>query len=100
MTHVRVWKFRPSEGRADEFAKAYSGDGAWVPLFGRASGFVGTLLLRPTKPGGWWLTLDRWASEADFHAFQRDFGEAYRALDAELEGVAGDEEFVGTFEED
>ena len=100
MTHFRVWKFKPAEGREGEFAKAYAGDGDWAPLFGKAPGFVGTLLLRPTETGGWWLTLDRWASEADFHAFQRDFGEEYCALDAELEGVAGDEEFVGAFEED
>ena len=100
MTHVRVWKFKPAEGREVEFAKAYAEDGDWAPLFKKGSGFVGMSLLKPTAPGGWWLTLDRWASEADFHAFQRDFGEEYRALDAELEGVAGDEEFVGTFEED
>jgi heme-degrading monooxygenase HmoA len=100
MTHVRVWKFRPPEGREDAFAEAYAGDGVWASLFGRASGFVGTSLMRPTEQGGWWLTLDRWASEGEFQAFQRDFGEEYRALDAELEGIAGDEEFVGTFEED
>ena len=100
MTHIRMWKFKPAEGREDEFAEAYAGDGVWAPLFERASGFVGTSLMRPTEQGGWWLTLDRWASEDDFHAFQRDFGDEYRALDAELEGVAGDEEFVGTFEED
>ena len=100
MTHVRVWKFRPAEGREDEFAEAYAGDGVWAPLFRRAPGFLDTALLRPTETGGWWLTLDRWKSEADFEVFQRDFGEEYRALDAEMEGVAGDEEFVGTFEED
>ena len=100
MTHMRVWKFRPAEGREDEFAEAYAGDGAWALLFGKASGFVGTSLMRPAEKGGCWLTLDGWASEADFEAFQRDYGEEYRALDAELEGVAGEEEFVGTFEED
>lgn len=100
MTHVRVWKFRPAEGREDEFVRAYRSDGAWAPLFGKAAGFTGTTLLRPTEPGGWWLTLDRWASEQDFAAFHREFSEEYRALDAQLEGVAGDEEFVGTFEED
>ena len=100
MTHVRVWKFRPAEGREDEFAEAYAGDGVWARLFAKGSGFVGTSLMRPTERGGWWLTLDRWRSEADFDDFQRDFGEEYRALDTELEGVAGEEHFVGTFEED
>jgi heme-degrading monooxygenase HmoA len=100
MTHARVWKFRPIEGREAQFAEAYSSDGVWSSLFGKANGFRDTALLRPSEPGGWWLTIDRWASEADFQAFQRDFGEEYRALDIELEGVAGEEDFVGAFEED
>ena len=100
MTHVRVWKFRPPEGHERAFADAYAGDGVWARLFGQAAGFVGTSLLRPTETGGWWLTMDRWATEADFQAFQRDFGQAYRNLDRKLKGVAGDEEFIGTFEED
>ena len=55
-------------------------------------------MLGPGDPGGWWLTIDGWDSLADFAAFNHDFGDAYRALDAELEGVAGEEEFVGAFE--
>lgn len=100
VTHVRVWKFRPPQGREQEFEQAYSGKGVWVELFGRTAGFRGTALFRPESAGGWWLTLDRWESAADFDAFQRDFGAEYRALDADLEGVAGEEEFVGAFEED
>lgn len=99
MTHVRVWKFRPPSGREPEFAAAYDGKGAWAALFSRAEGYRGTDLFRPLEPGGWWVTIDRWNSAADFDAFQRDFGEQYRALDAELEGVAGEEEFVGAFED-
>jgi hypothetical protein len=52
------------------------------------------------ETNGWWLTVDRWDTVNDFEAFQRDFGEEYRALDADLVGIAGDEEFVGAFEED
>ena len=99
MTHVRIWKFRPPPGREDAFAEAYGGDGAWARLFGKADGFIATALLAPAEPGGWWLTVDRWASEAHFAAFQHAFGEVYRALDAELECIAGEEEFVGAFEE-
>jgi heme-degrading monooxygenase HmoA len=99
VTHVRVWKFRPPGGRESEFARAYGAEGAWAELFGRADGYRGTQLLRPHEAAGWWLTLDRWRSFADFERFQDDFGAEYRALDGELEGVAGDEEFVGAFEE-
>jgi heme-degrading monooxygenase HmoA len=98
MTHHRIWKFRPAPGREEEFAVAYDGRGPWAALFGEARGYRGTDLLRPIEPGGWWMTIDRWDAQADFDAFQRDFGREYRALDAELEGVAGEEEFVGAFE--
>ena len=100
MAHVRVWKFRPPPEREREFAEAYSSDGQWAHLFARANGFIGTNLLRPTESGGWWLTIDRWQSAAAFEAFGHDFGDAYRELDTELEGVAGEEEFVGAFEDD
>jgi hypothetical protein len=99
MTHVRVWKFRPLEGHDEEFVRAYAGDGRWAQLFGQAAGYRGTTLLRPTEPRGWWLTLDRWAGKADFEKFGHDFREKYRALDAELQDIAGEEEFVGAFEE-
>ena len=100
MTHVRVWRFRPPAGGEQAFAEAYSGAGAWGQLFGKARGYRGTTLMRPVEAGGWWLTIDRWESAGDFEAFQDNLGDEYRALDAELEGVAGEEEFVGAFEED
>jgi heme-degrading monooxygenase HmoA len=99
MTHVRVWQFQPAPGREEEFRRAYAGDGPWARLFGRATGFVGTTLLGPAEPGGPWLTLDRWQSREAFDAFQREHGDVYRKLDAELEGVAGAETFIGAFEE-
>lgn len=99
MAHVRVWKFRPPAEGEDAFRNAYSAGGVWAELFGKAPGFIGTSLLRPVESDGWWLTIDRWESLSDFERFDRDFGDDYRALDAEFEGVAGEEEFVGTFED-
>jgi heme-degrading monooxygenase HmoA len=99
MTHARVWRFRPSAGREAEFERAYSRTGNWARLFEQAPGYRGTTLLRPCEKGGWWLTVDRWDTEGHFQAFQSDFGIEYRGLDAELEGVAGEEVFVGAFEE-
>jgi heme-degrading monooxygenase HmoA len=98
VTHHRVWKFRPPAGREDEFEQAYSSVGQWAQLFRNAPGFGGTTLLRPSAPRGWWLTIDRWEAVANFESFTEVFGEQYRRLDAELEGVAGEEEFVGAFE--
>ena len=99
MSHVRVWKFRPPPAGEDAFVEAYASDGAWAQLFGRAPGFLGTTLLRPAGSDSWWLTIDRWRSHADFDQFDREFGEVYRALDADLEGLAGEEVFIGAFEE-
>jgi heme-degrading monooxygenase HmoA len=99
MMHVRVWKFRPPQESEAAFAAAYSAEGRWAQLFGRGKGYRGTSLLRPSEPAGWWVTIDRWDSLSDFERFGRDYGEQYRALDAELEGIAGEEEFVGAFEE-
>ena len=96
--HDRIWKFRPPAGREGEFAAAYGSDGAWAALFSKANGYRGTELLRPGETAAWWVTIDRWESEVDFNAFQNNLGEDYRRLDAELEGVAGEEEFVGAFE--
>ena len=100
MTHLRIWKFRPAQDREAEFALAYGADGVWAALFSKARGYLGTTLFRPDQPGGWWLTVDRWNSAADFAAFGASHGEEYRALDAELEDIAGEEEFVGAFAED
>ena len=60
MTHLRIWKFRPAAGREVEFARAYGDTGAWPALFAKGEGYIGTTLLRPAKPGGWWMTIDRW----------------------------------------
>lgn len=99
MMHVRVWKFRPPKKRETAFAAAYSAEGRWARLFGKGKGYRGTSLLRPGEPAGWWMTIDRWDSLSDFESFGRDYRDQYRALDAELEGIAGEEEFVGAFEE-
>ena len=100
MTHLRVWKFRPPKSCEQQFHEAYAGGGRWSELFKRAKGYRGTALFKPFGPDGWWLTIDRWESAADFEAFGHDFGEEYRALDVELEAIAGEEEFVGAYEED
>jgi hypothetical protein len=100
MVHVRIWKFRPPPEREREFTNAYSGTGPWATLFGKAPSYLGTSLLRSTERDGSWLTVDRWDSAANFENFQREFGEAYLTLDAELEGIAGEEEFIGAYEDE
>lgn len=99
MAYARVWKFRPQESQRQEFVAAYGVNGPWSELFSKADGYRGTALLSPEEPGGWWMTIDRWDSRAHYEAFQGDFGECYRSLDAALGTIAGEEEFVGAFDE-
>ncbi len=99
MTHVRIWQFQPAAGLEQQFAAAYSADGVWALLFREAEGFVSTTLLAPAEPGGAWLTLDRWQSRSAFDRFQRNSGEAYRRLDAELMPLTKGELFIGAFDE-
>ena len=99
MAHHRVWLFRPPTGREKEFSDAYAADGAWATLFRRASGYIGTRLLRPAEPGGWWMTIDSWTDARAFEGFQSKHRDEYRALDWELEGIAGEESFVGAFDD-
>lgn len=98
MTYYRIWRFRPPAGSEQAFAKAYAPQGPWAKLFETHPGFQSTELLRPALGEGWWLTIDRWNSRAAFDDFQQNEGDAYRALDAALEGIAGEELFVGDFE--
>jgi heme-degrading monooxygenase HmoA len=99
MAYARIWMFRPTEGGEKAFAEAYSANGPWSQLFARAEGFEGVSLLRPADAGGWWMTVDRWRSEDDFRAFERDSAQAYRELDRALGDVAGEERFLGAFED-
>jgi len=96
MTHLRLWRFAVSPEAEQRFVEAYKSDGSWAQLFGRASGFIRTELWREGE--GVYLTADHWLSVGDFEHFQAEWGDAYRQLDAALEGIAGIETFLGAFD--
>ena len=96
MTHVRLWRFEVPEGQEAKFLAAYRSDGDWAKLFMAAPGFIRTDLWRDGD--GVYLTADHWESVTAFEGFQASLGEEYRRLDAELEGVAGIETFLGAFD--
>ena len=96
MTHLRLWRFVvPSENEA-RFVAAYGPDGDWARLFAEARGFVRVDLWRGED--GSFLTADHWQSRAEFDDFQANLGARYHALDAELEGLASEEIFIGAFD--
>jgi heme-degrading monooxygenase HmoA len=96
MSHVRLWRFEVPEGEEAGFVSAYRSDGDWARLFAQAPGFIRTELWRDGD--GIYLTADHWESVLAFEAFQATLGEAYRELDARLEGVSGIETFLGAFD--
>jgi heme-degrading monooxygenase HmoA len=85
---VRVSEYEVLGDRTGAFTAAYSADGAWGELFGRAAGFLGTELYRDAARPGRFLTIDRWLDEQDWRSFLNAFSSTYEALDAQLEGLA------------
>ena len=96
MTHLRLLRFEVPPETEERFVAAYRADGDWARLFATAPGFIRTELWRDGD--GIYLTADHWESAVAFEAFQAGFGEEYRRLDAEQEGVAGIETFLGAFD--
>jgi heme-degrading monooxygenase HmoA len=98
---VIIWEFEAAPERIEEFLSIYSPQGEWAQLFARASGYLGTELLQfseashptPTR----FLTLDRWAHEDHFTAFQHAFAHPYAALDARCNGLTLSERKLGAF---
>jgi len=96
MTHLRLWRFEVPAEHEERFLAAYKSDGDWARLFVSAPGFIRTELWRDAS--GAYLTADHWESLDSFEHFQANQGEEYRRLDADLEGVAGLETFLGAFD--
>lgn len=94
--HMRLWKFEVSEEAEERFVAAYRSDGDWARLFALAPGFIRTELWRDGD--GIYLTADYWESAQAFARFQAALGKEYRRLDAELEGAAEIETFLGAFD--
>ncbi len=96
--YVIVWEFVVRPEKIEAFADAYNSDGAWGKLFAQADGYIGTELLRSTGSGAaTFVTIDRWKTAGDFTRFQEHFGNEYRLLDTQLEGLTLRERKLGTF---
>jgi heme-degrading monooxygenase HmoA len=80
-TFVILWEFRVRPGLEHTFIEKYGPEGDWVRLFRNSTGFLGTDLLRDEWDRRRFITQDRWASAADYEAFQWRHQAAYEALD-------------------
>jgi heme-degrading monooxygenase HmoA len=68
-------------------------------LFAKADGYIGTELLGSTNSdrAATFVTIDRWKTADVFTRFQERFGNEYRLLDTQLEGLTLSERKLGTF---
>ena len=95
---VIVWEYMARPDRLAEFERLYRPDGAWVELFKRSAGFVGTTLLRDAQNANRFMIEDRWTSEGAYEAFKREFAAEYEKLTKRGERSFRAEHLIGRFE--
>jgi heme-degrading monooxygenase HmoA len=91
-----LWTYDVRPEAADLFERGYGPAGAWVALFRRAEGYLGTELLR--GPASSYLTIDRWRSRGDFEAFMAACRDEYEAIDRATERLTVTERRLGEWE--
>lgn len=96
--YVCIWRFEAEPGREREFERVYGPRGEWARLFSGATGFLGTRLLRESSGRGFYVTIDRWISEAARLEFMESAATAYRALDERCGELTRSEVEIGSFE--
>jgi heme-degrading monooxygenase HmoA len=93
-----VWEFQVQSGSHRKFEALYGPGGAWVSLFGRDPGWVGTELLRDAENPERYLTIDRWRSAQAYDRFLAAIGEEYQQIDLAGEQITVTESLVGRFD--
>jgi heme-degrading monooxygenase HmoA len=94
---VIVWQFEIAEEKIIAFEAAYGPEGTWAQLFRASSSYIGTELLRDAYVPGAYLTIDRWASEADFRSFRKEHDAEYESLDRACDSLTSRETRIGAF---
>lgn len=95
---VYLWEYRVRPESVEAFEEVYGPEGAWVQLFRRHDGYLGTELLTDPRHPGRYLTIDSWRSREDHGGFRRRFAGELRALDARCERLTEMERWLGDFE--
>ena len=91
-----LWQYQVRPGREAEFEALYGPDGGWVALFGEYAGYLGTELLRGEADGEY-LSIDRWASQADYDACLAAAKPRYAQIDARGDALTLSEHRVGRY---
>ena len=92
---IIIWEYHVKREKLSEFEKAYASNGTWAELFNKGSGYLGTELFCDERDRQHYFTLDRWDSKESYELFQSQFGQEYKALDLQCEGLTSSENFLG-----
>lgn len=93
-----IWEFIVAAPHVDAFTRAYGPEGAWVELFSRDPGYIGTELLRDSEDPRRFLTVDHWISREVWIAFRQRVDEEFQAIDRACEAFTEREAYLGDFE--
>jgi heme-degrading monooxygenase HmoA len=96
---IILWEYYVSAENQSEFERAYSSTGAWVALFKKGKGYLGTELIHSTEIPERYVTVDRWASMDSYEAFRSHWKTEYDNLDRQCEGLTTHESYLGRFED-
>lgn len=97
MTYTYIWAFEVHAEHVEAFRRAYGEGGAWMQLFRRARGYLGTQLLQDESDPLRFVTIDTWSNAEDYEAFRAEYASEYAALDRLCEGLTHRETLVGHF---
>lgn len=96
--YVIIWKYQVKTDRTADFEQIYHSNGAWVELFRKEEGYLGTELLHDSNQLYRYITIDRWTSSHDYESFRSRWKSEYARLDAQCEGLTEQETLLGKWE--
>lgn len=95
--YTYIWAFKVHAQHVAAFREHYGESGAWVRLFRRAPGYLGTQLLQDREDPLRFVTIDAWRSVEDYETFRASYRLEYAALDRVCEGFTSEETLLGKF---
>lgn len=93
-----IGEFRPRDGCAEAFERAYGPDGVWPPFFAKGDEYVGTELLKDVEHRGRYVTIDRWQSREHYESFCSEHATEYAEIDERCEALTESEVHIGSFD--
>ena len=96
--YIIIWEYQVKPEHLDDFVKIYGESGAWIELFQKQPGYLGTELLHDSHYLYHYTTIDRWTSRTDYEGFLSTWKKEYDLLDTQCEGLTKRETLLGKWE--